>query len=76
MRSQKIRKTNPVLTSCIVSYFFLNWLSNLEDRADNMSSLHKKNIKKIRKKAVIYYCFANFFAGFKNFKHLAWISLF
>lgn len=41
MRSQKIRKTNPVLTSYVVSYFFLNWLSNLEDRANKISSLHK-----------------------------------
>lgn len=76
MRSKKIRKINPVLTSYIVSYFFLNWLSNLEHRANNISSLHKINIKKIREKDITYYCFANFFAGLKNFKHLVWISLF
>lgn len=64
MRSQKIRKTNPVLTSYVVSYFFLNWLSNLEDRADNMSSLHKKNIKKIRKKSCYLLLLCKFLCWF------------
>lgn len=49
-KCKKIRNTNGLLTSFIISSFFLSWLPNLEDRAKNMPFLHKINIKKIRKK--------------------------